>query len=116
MTKVVIIGAGSGFGSRLSLDILSCEALQDATIALCDIDEGRLNGVHAHVNRAIEGSLRRCLKEYMSRWGRAFPIGVYPEEPRITRYRKGEGFYAWHSDNIGRSPTRVITAIWWSVR
>jgi hypothetical protein len=65
------------------------------------------------VNNAIEQSLKHCLKQYMSRWGRAFPIGVYPEEPRITRYRKGEGFLAWHSDNIGRSPTRVITAIWY---
>jgi len=36
MAKIVIIGAGSGFGSRLSIDILAREALQDATIALCD--------------------------------------------------------------------------------
>jgi hypothetical protein len=65
------------------------------------------------LNQTIVESLQRCLKDYMGRWGRAFPIGVYPEEPRITRYLQGEGFYAWHSDNIGRSPTRVITAIWY---
>jgi len=65
------------------------------------------------VNRVILDSLRQRLRDYMGRWGRAFPIGVYPEEPRITRYREGEGFFAWHSDNIGRSPTRVITAIWY---
>lgn len=65
------------------------------------------------VNRVILDSLRRRLSDYMGRWGQAFPIGVYPEEPRITRYREGEGFLAWHSDNIGRSPTRVITAIWY---
>ena len=56
MAKVVIIGAGSGFGSRLSIDILSREKLQDSTIALCDIDEGRLTQVQAYVNRAIEGN------------------------------------------------------------
>lgn len=65
------------------------------------------------VNRVIQESLRRRLIDYMKAWGRAFPIGVYPEEPRITRYRQGEGFFAWHSDNIGRSPTRVLTAIWY---
>jgi len=36
--KIVIIGAGGGFGGRLSMDILAGPALQDATIALCDID------------------------------------------------------------------------------
>jgi hypothetical protein len=65
------------------------------------------------VNRVILDSLKRRLTDYMKAWGQAFPIGVYPEEPRITRYREGEGFFAWHSDNIGRSPTRVLTAIWY---
>ncbi|MBI1924122.1 alpha-galactosidase [Candidatus Poribacteria bacterium] len=55
MAKIVIIGAGSGFGSRLSIDILSREKLQDSTIALCDIDEERLTAVSQYVNRAIEG-------------------------------------------------------------
>jgi hypothetical protein len=65
------------------------------------------------VNEVIMESLKRRMKDYMQKWGKAFPIGVFPEEPRITRYREGEGFYAWHSDNIGRSPTRVLTAIWY---
>jgi len=55
MAKIVIIGAGSGFGSRLSIDILARKALQDSTIALCDIDEERLTAVADYVNRAIEG-------------------------------------------------------------
>lgn len=55
MPKIVLIGAGSHFGSRLSLDILATPGLQDSTIALCDIDEGRLNHVHQVVRRAIRG-------------------------------------------------------------
>ena len=65
------------------------------------------------VNAMIVASLKRRLRDYLETFGEAFPIGIYPEEPRITRYRVGEGFNAWHSDNIGRSPTRVITAIWY---
>ena len=34
MPKTVIIGAGSGFGSRLSVDILAHEGLRSGTIAL----------------------------------------------------------------------------------
>jgi alpha-galactosidase len=55
MAKIVIIGAGSGFGGRLSIDILSREPLRDSTIALCDINEERLGGVADYVQRAIEG-------------------------------------------------------------
>jgi alpha-galactosidase len=55
MAKIVIIGAGSGFGGRLSIDILSRAPLRDATIALCDIDAERLEQVTAYVRRAIEG-------------------------------------------------------------
>ena len=49
------------------------------------------------VNEVIMESLKRRMKDYMQKWGKAFPIGVFPEEPRITRYREGEGFYAWLS-------------------
>ncbi len=38
MARVVIIGAGSGFGRRLSLDILAHEALRRGSIALVDIN------------------------------------------------------------------------------
>ncbi len=54
MTKIVIIGAGSGFGGRLSVDIMSREVLQDATIGLCDIHPGRLKKVTAYVQRTID--------------------------------------------------------------
>ena len=52
--KIVIIGAGSGFGGRLSLDILSRENLQDVTIALCDLHEGRLSRVLSYVQQTID--------------------------------------------------------------
>ena len=55
MPNIVIIGAGSGFGSRLSIDILSRESLKDATIGLCDIEEGRLDQVRSYVQSAIDG-------------------------------------------------------------
>ena len=51
----MIIGAGSGFGSRLSIDILSRESLRESTIALCDIHAGRLAQVRDYVQRAIDG-------------------------------------------------------------
>lgn len=50
--KAVIIGAGSAFGGRLSVDILSRDPLQDSTIALCDIDEQKLAVVKQYVKRA----------------------------------------------------------------
>ena len=52
--KIVIIGAGSGFGSRLSIDIMSRESLREATIGLCDIHPGRLDNVYRYVKRTIE--------------------------------------------------------------
>jgi len=55
MPKVVIIGAGSGFGSRLSIDMLARQPLQDITIGLCDVDEERLSAVTRYVRRAIDG-------------------------------------------------------------
>jgi alpha-galactosidase len=54
MPKIVIIGAGSGFGSRLSIDILSREPLRDATIALCDVDRTRLDAVARYIQRVID--------------------------------------------------------------
>lgn len=52
--KIVIIGAGSGFGSRLSIDIMSRESLRDATICLCDLHEDRLQKVTAYVQNTID--------------------------------------------------------------
>ncbi len=54
MPKLVIIGAGSGFGGRLSLDTLSRKPLQDSLIVLCDIHPERLNKVKGYVERTIE--------------------------------------------------------------
>jgi alpha-galactosidase len=54
MTKVAIIGAGSGFGGRLSVDTLARKPLQDATIALCDLHPERLAGVKEYVELTIE--------------------------------------------------------------
>ncbi len=54
MANIVIIGAGSGFGGRLSIDILSREALRDSEIRLCDIHPGRLEQVRAYVARTID--------------------------------------------------------------
>jgi alpha-galactosidase/6-phospho-beta-glucosidase family protein len=50
--KIVIIGAGSGFGSRLSIDIMSRESLRDATICLCDLHEERLKKVTEYIQNA----------------------------------------------------------------
>jgi len=54
--KTVIIGAGSAFGSRLSVDVLSREVLNDSTIALCDIDTKKLETVRAYVQKVIDGN------------------------------------------------------------
>lgn len=52
--KIVIIGAGSGFGARLSLDIMSRECLQDSEICLVDLHEGRLAKVYEYVKNTAE--------------------------------------------------------------
>ncbi len=54
MAKIVLIGAGSGFGSRLSVDILSFPELQDSTIALVDIDQEAVDGVSRFVQRVVD--------------------------------------------------------------
>ncbi|MBT7100488.1 alpha-glucosidase/alpha-galactosidase, partial [Candidatus Poribacteria bacterium] len=54
MRKIVIIGAGSGFGRRLSLDIMARESLRDSTIALCDVHDGRLGKLTSYLERAVE--------------------------------------------------------------
>ena len=49
MAKIVLIGAGSGFGARFGTDIMANETLRDSTIALCDIHEGRLEAVREYL-------------------------------------------------------------------
>ncbi len=52
--KVVIVGAGSLFGSRLSIDILSSRSLQDVTIGLCDMNATRLEQVRRYIQRGMD--------------------------------------------------------------
>lgn len=52
--KVVIIGAGSGFGRRLSIDILSSPLLKDVTVALCDLNAKRLGQLQRFIQRGID--------------------------------------------------------------
>lgn len=54
--KIVFIGAGSMFGSRVSVDILSRETLADSTIALCDINAEKLKTVHKYVQRVADSN------------------------------------------------------------
>jgi len=54
MAKVVIIGAGSGFGQRLSLDIMAYPELQDGVISLVDINPDHLTPVVEFVKKAAE--------------------------------------------------------------
>lgn len=54
MAKIVIIGAGSGFGQRLSLDIMAYPELQDSTICLVDINQNHLDPVVEFVRKAAE--------------------------------------------------------------
>jgi len=54
MAKIVLIGAGSGFGARFGTDIMANEALRDSTIALCDIHPGRLEKVRGYLQQMID--------------------------------------------------------------
>jgi alpha-galactosidase len=54
MLKICFIGAGSSFGSRLSLDILCSPVLRECTLGLCDIHEGRLMEVVNFVQATID--------------------------------------------------------------
>lgn len=54
MSKITIIGAGSGFGGRLSVDMMARPAISDSTICLCDLDEKRLEEVHSYVTKVAK--------------------------------------------------------------
>lgn len=54
MAKIVIIGAGSGFGQRLSLDIMAYPELHNGTICLVDINPDHLTPVVEFVEKAAE--------------------------------------------------------------
>jgi alpha-galactosidase len=54
LAKIALIGAGSGFGSRLSIDVLSLPELQDGTISLVDINQDAVDGVGRFVRGVVE--------------------------------------------------------------
>lgn len=57
--------------------------------------------------------LAQHLRDYMPRWAEAFKaVEVHHEGFRMARYEIGQQF-DWHSDNIGGSYTRVMTAVWY---
>ncbi len=59
MTKIAFIGAGSfGFTRSLVRDILTFPLLEDATLALMDIDAERLDFINRAVNRIVDEGQR----------------------------------------------------------
>lgn len=54
MAKIVLIGAGSGFGARFGTDIMASEVLRESTVCLCDIHEGRLAAVTSYLQKMID--------------------------------------------------------------
>ncbi len=54
MIKVVIIGAGSGFGAKTVVDILSYEELRDSEIVLVDINPNHLDPIAAYARKVVE--------------------------------------------------------------
>jgi len=55
VAKIVMIGAGSmGFTRKLIIDILNFKALRDSTVALVDIDAGRLDMITRWAKKLIE--------------------------------------------------------------
>ena len=54
MRKIVFIGAGSGFGARLFIDMMSFEELRECEICLVDINEHHLGPVEAYCRKIVE--------------------------------------------------------------
>jgi len=54
MAKIVLIGAGSGFGAKTIADILSYEELRDSEIVLVDINPNHLDPVAAYARKVVE--------------------------------------------------------------
>ena len=53
MIKIVFIGAGSGFGARTLVDLLSFEPLRDSEIVLVDINPRHLKPVADYARKLI---------------------------------------------------------------
>lgn len=69
-------------------------------------------GDWADVLLHVKQCLQRYMPAYLQPWKPAFPVPLRSEDFRIARYKPGEHF-SYHSDNIGGSVTRVITAQWY---
>jgi len=54
MAKIVFIGAGSGFGAKSLVDIMSFEELRDGEIVLVDINPDHLEPVAAYSRKVVE--------------------------------------------------------------
>ena len=54
MTKIVFIGAGSGFGGTSFVDIMSFEELRDSEVVLVDINPSHLGPVAAFCRKVVE--------------------------------------------------------------
>ena len=54
MTKIVIVGGGSGFGGKLSKDVLALSVLRDCHLVLVDVNETKLAAVTRYVERIVE--------------------------------------------------------------
>lgn len=63
MAKIAIIGAGSEFTQKILADLLRIEALEEAVVALIDIDARRLHLVHRLVERMVEARGRKWVVE-----------------------------------------------------
>jgi len=64
MANIVIIGAGSGFGKRLSVDILAHEALREGSISLVDINAESAQ----HVAEWVEALVKQIGAPMTVRW------------------------------------------------
>jgi len=65
------------------------------------------------VIQTVDQSLMYYLRRYMQKWSEAFTtVEIHHEGFRMARYDPGQQF-DWHSDNMGDSFTRVITALWY---
>jgi alpha-galactosidase len=54
MSKIVFIGAGSGFGATLFVDIMSYEDLRESEVVLVDVNPKHLGPVEAYCRKVVE--------------------------------------------------------------
>jgi hypothetical protein len=95
------IGDGSEYGS-VRPDIKS------TTEIMLTADRADWADVLLHVKQCLQA----LLPKYLVPWKPAFPVPLRTEDFRVARYLPGE-LFNYHSDNIGGSVTRVITAQWY---